>query len=109
MIIKDLKHAFALDKNENKLPSEEQILIADKVCSEISRRHLTTPALIFLESFRPLNYIGSQALHFFYPFISAITNAKGYKIFSEFLETRNSIDYLYQRIEEYENQHETEK
>ena len=45
-------------------------------------------------------------MHFFHPFISAITNAKGYRIFSEFLELRSSIDYLYNRIEFFENEYE---
>ena len=108
MPIKGIKHAFALSSKNEPDPSEEQKMVVEKVCKEISRRHLTTPALIFLESFRPLNYIGSQVLHFFHPFISAITNAHGYRIFTEFLEKRSSIDYLYNRIEYFENKFEKE-
>ena len=106
MTIKGIKHAFALSSKNEPDPSEEQKMVVEKVCKEISRRHLTSPALIFLESFRPLNYIGSQVMHFFHPFISAITNAKSYRIFSEFLELRSSIDYLYNRIEFFENEYE---
>ena len=93
MTLKGIKHAFAIPSDSEIVPTEEQ-------------RHLTSPALIFLESFRPLNYIGSQVMHFFHPFISAITNAKSYRIFSEFLELRSSIDYLYNRIEFFENEYE---
>ena len=108
MTLKGIKHAFAIPSDSEIVPTEEQKDIIDKVCIEISRRHLTSPALIFLESFRPLNYIGSQVMHFFHPFISAITNANGYRIFSEFLESRSSIDYLYNRIEYFENEFEKE-
>ncbi len=97
-----LKHAFGIKSNSNEAPTDQQKAVIDKVCREIARRHLTTPALIFLESFRPLNYIGSQIMHFFHPFISAISSAEGYRIFSEFLESRSSVDYLYERIEFYE-------
>ena len=104
-----LKHAFAIQSETDTVFTEEQKNLVDKVCREISRRHLTTPALIFLESFRPLNYIGSQILHYFHPFISAITNANGYRIFTEFLEKRSSVDYLYDRIEYFENKFEKER
>ncbi len=104
-----LKHAFAIQSDNDTIITEEQKNLVDKVCREISRRHLTTPALIFLESFRPLNYIGSQILHYFHPFISAITNANGYRIFTEFLEKRSSVDYLYDRIEYFENKFEKER
>jgi hypothetical protein len=48
---------------------------------------------------RPLNFIGSQALHFFTPLISVVTDAEGYRAFCAFLEQRGSIDYFCQRIE----------
>ena len=51
MTIKGIKHAFALSSKNEPDPSEEQKMVVEKVCKEISRRHLTTPALIFLESF----------------------------------------------------------
>lgn len=104
-----LKHAFAIQSETDAVFTEEQKTIVDKVCREIARRHLTTPALIFLESFRPLNYIGSQIMHFFHPFISAVVNADGYQQFSKFLESRNSIDYLFKRIEFYEKEFENQK
>ena len=106
MTIKAFKHAFAIHSVTGTNPTEKQKDVVDKVCREISRRHLSTPALIFLESFRPLNYIGSQVMHFFHPFISAITKASDYRLFSQFLESRSSIDYLYNRIEYFENEYD---
>jgi len=109
MISANIKHAFAINSKTKSNPTEEQKTVVDKVCREIARRHLTTPALIFLESFRPLNFIGSQIMHFFHPFISAVVNADGYQQFSEFLESRNSIDFLYERIEFFEEEYEKQK
>ena len=96
-----LKHAFAVDDGPVE-PTPEQAKAVDAVCREVVKRHMTTPALLFLEMSRPLNYIGSQAMHFFQPMISAISDAAGPKHFAEFLEHRGSIEYICRRIEDLE-------
>jgi hypothetical protein len=100
--VKWLKHAFAVDPPGPAAPTEEQRAAVDKICREIVRRHLTTPALLFLEMSRPLNYIGSQTLHFFQPMIGVLTDAKGPEQFALFLEKRGSIEYICRRIEDLE-------
>lgn len=102
--MKWLKHAFAVDPPGPAEPTPEQKSAVDKVCAEIVRRHLTMPALVFLESSRPLNFLGSQAMHFFMPIVSAITDSRGPQHFAEFLSRRGSIDYLCRRIEDYEDE-----
>lgn len=97
-----LKHAFSVDPPGPAKPTPEQEAAVDKVCAEIVRRHLTTPALVFLEMSRPLNYLGAQALHFFAPFVAVLTDAEGHRHFAAFLEQRGSVDYLCGRIEELE-------
>lgn len=94
-----IKHAFALDE-PNVGPTHAQKQVVDKVCAEIVRRGLATPALLSLEVFRPLNYVGSQVMHFFRPIVSVVLDGDGYRHFSEFLEHRQSVDYLRDRIEE---------
>lgn len=94
-----IKHAFALDEpNVGPTPAQKQVV--DKVCAEVVRRGLATPALLSLEVFRPLNYLGSQVMHFFRPIVNVILDGDGYRHFSEFLEHRQSVDYLRERIEE---------
>ena len=97
-----LKHAFAVDPPGPAEPTDEQRIPVDKICREIVRRHMTTPALLFLEMSRPLNFIGSQMLHFFQPLISALTESHGPEHFARFLEKRGSIDYICRRIEDLE-------
>ncbi len=94
-----LRHAFALDEPDFE-PTDAQKEVVDKVCREIVRRGLATPTLIFLEMFRPLNYIGSQVMHFFRPIVAIVLDGDGYRHMSEFLEHRQSVDHLRQRIEE---------
>ena len=97
-----LKHAFAVDPPNAAQPDETQQRAADAVCREIVRRHLTTPALVFLESMRPLNYVIAHGLHFAMPFVSVLTRAEGPRRFATFLEHRGSFEYLCRRIEELE-------
>ena len=99
-----LKHAFAIDPPGAAEPTEDQKPVVEKVCQEVIRRRMATPALIMLETFRPLNFVGSQVLHFFHPIVSAILTTEAYKHFTEFLERRGSVDYLCQRIEQLDDE-----
>lgn len=104
MSLKWFKHAFAVDKPGPAEPTPQQKEVVDKICLQIIKRHLTTPALAFLEMSRPLNFIGSQTMHFFAPFLSALTESQDHRHFAQFLEQRGSIDYICQRIEELETE-----
>jgi hypothetical protein len=97
-----LRHAFAIDSPGPAEPTGRQKAAVDLVCSEIARRHLTTPALIFLETFRPLSFVGSQAMHFFQPIVSAVIRGDAYQHFAEFLEQRGSVDYICRELEKLE-------
>lgn len=101
-----IKHAFALDDGKGG-PTPEQKEVVEKVCRQVVRRGLTTPALVSLEVFRPLNYVGSQAMHFFRPIVNIVLDGEGYRHFAEFLETRDSVEYLRERLEAIED--ETQK
>ena len=97
-----LKHAFAVDPPGPAKPTEEQALIVDKLCREIVRRHLATPALLFLETARPLGFLGAQTLHFLGPFAQVATGSDAHRQLALFLERRGSIDFLCRRIEQLE-------
>ncbi len=106
-IVKRLKHAFAVDPPGPAEPTVEQQPAVDWLCLQIARRRLTTPGLIFLETFRPMNYLGSQAMHFFRPGVWALAadhTYAGYVNFTEYLGHRGSIDYLTRRIEHFETE-----
>lgn len=94
-----LKHAFAIEPEGPVEPTEAQRPIVEALCRQIVARDLATPAQVFLESVKPLNYVSSQALVFFAPLLSAIADAAACRHVSEFLERRGAIDYLCRRIE----------
>ncbi len=57
------------------------------------------PAILFLESVKPLNYIGSQMLVFFEPFVQTLFTVKDYNEFVRMMEERENVERLLQRIE----------
>jgi hypothetical protein len=98
------KHAFAVDPPGPATPDELERDLIDRLCREIVRRRLTTPALVFLETSHPLNYIGSQFMLFFAPVVELIVAREKYRTLVGFLERRGSIEYICQRIEHFEAQ-----
>ena len=63
---------------------------------------MTLPALMALEMGRPLNFVASQAIHFFKPIVSVILDGPTLEEFANFLEQRGSVEYLCQRLEHWE-------
>jgi len=93
-----LKHAFAIEKGEP-TPTPRQEELIDRLSHEVVKRGLTVPAIMFLEMSKPMNQLGANALHFFSPLITAVTDAQSHRDFAEFLEHRGSIELLCRRIE----------
>ncbi len=65
----------------------------------IARRRMVAPAILFLESLRPLSYVGSQAMLFLRPFLTPLLNTERYDRLAEILERREGIEALVQAIE----------
>jgi hypothetical protein len=94
-----LKHAFAVDPQGAAEPSDAQRLVIDRLCAEVVRRRMTTPARLALEMGRPLNYVSAQLLHFFQPFLAILADTAAYDEFASFLEQRGSAEYIAGRLD----------
>ena len=64
-----------------------------KLAEEVKSRRLTTPAIFFLEMTRPLNFVGSQAMVFFGPIISAFVKTDGYYKAAEIFEITTALNF----------------
>ena len=104
-----MSSAFSVEPEEPFSPNQRQQEIIEKLATWIDRKRLHLPAIMFLESVKPLNYLGSQVLVFFYPFVTAFLNSKDYKEFQQLLEYRESIGYIIEAIEKKEKQRENRK
>jgi len=86
---------------KNTLPAEEEAVL-DKVAHKVIEWRMAAPAILFLESVKPLNFIGSQAMVFFEPIVQSLFNIKDYDTFRQVLEKRESIEILLLKIEKYD-------
>ncbi len=75
-----------------------------KMAVEIVDRHMAAPAIVVLESSKPLSFLGSQALVFLNPIISMVANFQSYDKYVELLSERANIEKLILEIEDYEDQ-----
>ena len=84
--------------------SPEELEVFRKIAQKVVDWNMTVPAIMFLESVKPLNYIGSQAMVFFEPFVTAIFSApvsvREYNLFRQMMEKRENVERLLQKIEE---------
>ena len=79
--------------------SDEQVKLFDKLSDLVAKKRLTMPAILFLESVRPLNFVGSQAMLFFAPMVHAVFDARQYDLIQKALERRETLAYLIDLLE----------
>jgi len=104
-----LRHAFAVDPPGPAAPTVDEEASVEWLCRQVSRRGLTTPALVALETCRPLNGLSSASLRMLQPTIEVLlpeTAATNVEHFASFLEKRGSVDHLVERLETLEAQRE---
>ncbi|MFH1144613.1 MAG: hypothetical protein V1774_08735 [Candidatus Eisenbacteria bacterium] len=78
--------------------TDEELL--DAIAKRLVGMGLAVPAVFFLESTKPLSFVGSQALIFLQPFVEAFLSVRHYQRFAELMEDRGNIEKLIQRLEE---------
>lgn len=92
--------AYDLPPEEEELSQKEQEILF-KLADFVVRKGMTVPAILTLETVKPLNYIGSQAMVFLEPFVQAvIRDVSGYNTFRHMMEKRDNVERLLQKIEE---------
>jgi hypothetical protein len=82
--------------------SDEARDLYGRLARRVVRLGLGPVAVLFIESSRPLNFVGSQLLHFFAPFVQAFGGFRDYELLARVLEDRRSVDLLLEAIEKEE-------
>ena len=99
MTFRDMFSLGAKGKEKEGLtPQQEEILT--KIAQKVVHWKMSVPAILFLESVKPLNYIGSQMMAFFEPFVQTVFSWKDYDEFRRMMEERGTIEKLLQKIEQ---------
>lgn len=88
-----LRHAFAVQPAQGELSAADSVLL-ERVADAIVKRGMAAPATVFLESMGPMNFLGSQALHFVSPIIECAFSAKEVTQVAHLLERRDIISRL---------------
>jgi hypothetical protein len=88
---------------DGQMPSpERQKELLEKIADQIVKRKMTTPAILFFESIKPLSFVGSQALVFLQPIVQAFLNRREYDEIVLMMEERENVEKLLVEIERQE-------
>ncbi len=93
------------DTSRPAIPAEEDAVM-DKFARKVVEWRMAVPAILFIESGRPLNYIASQAMIVAQPLaqptLEMFFNFQEYDVFRQALERRENVEIVLQKIEKYD-------
>ena len=81
------------------LLTPEQEAAVEQLVDGVVRFGLETPAILFLESVKPMNRLGSTAMVFFQPVFAPFASWVSTGALAELLEDRRAIEYVIRMIE----------
>lgn len=81
------------------LLAEDRALL-ERVAARIVELRLEVPAVVTLESTRPLSLVAGQAMVFFEPFVLALFRFPDYRRFAQLIERRDAMESLTTLIEQ---------
>lgn len=95
---RSFKHASRAPGAGEALTDDDRKLL-DRLAETTVRYRMTVPAILFLESMKPLSFVGSQAMYFFEPMVRALFAVPEYERFAALMERRESVEALLVAIE----------
>ena len=78
----------------------EQIELLNRLADKVVGLGFALPAVLFLETMRPVNFIGSQVMLFFQPMLRTWFTLREYDLMQQALERRETLGYLTDLIED---------
>lgn len=79
---------------------EDQAAAVDAVARFVVRFGMTVPAILAVESLRPLSFVGSQFMHMLSPSVGVFLPPEHWAALAKLLEQRRGVDVLLERIEQ---------
>lgn len=93
-----------MDEIEFEVTEERKKFLINKIAQKVVDYRLAPVAIVFLESSKPLSFIGNQFLIFMQPFYRALFSYREYEEITAMLEDRNNIEALICEIERLEEE-----
>ncbi|HEY3283938.1 MAG TPA: hypothetical protein VGN26_16850 [Armatimonadota bacterium] len=81
------------------LTDEERDAMLETLAAKVVARRLETPAILFLEMHRPLNFLASQSLIVGMPFLAPLFGPDQVEAYSALLQDSANVDRLIDRIQ----------
>ncbi|MFH1312036.1 MAG: hypothetical protein ABIJ00_02310 [Candidatus Eisenbacteria bacterium] len=72
------------------------------MAERIVRMRMAVPAIFFLESSKPLAFLGGQLLIFLEPFVQTLFNIRQYQQFALMMEDRDNWEKMIKKVEDLE-------
>ena len=91
-----MRHAFSLG-GSLRLDDDGRTLL-DRLAEIVVSRRMAEPALLFLESVKPLGFLGGQAMHFLSPFATMVLNPSQYRTLAHIMAHREGVEALMDAI-----------
>jgi hypothetical protein len=91
-----------MDEVEFEVTEERKKFLVNKIAQRIVDMRLSPVAIVFLESSKPLSFIGNQFMIFMQPFYRAFFSYREYEEIAAMLEERKNIEILICEIERLE-------
>ncbi|MEO0231790.1 MAG: hypothetical protein ABIM49_06365 [candidate division WOR-3 bacterium] len=73
--------------------------LIERIVKRILELKLEVPAILLLESLKPISFITSQFFVFLEPFVNSIFSFKNYQRFYKMLEDRENIEKIIEELE----------
>ena len=86
--------------SEPRAIGEDDLRLLERLADRIVALRLEVPALVTLESAKPVTLIASQAMVFFQPFVAALFPVASYERFARLMEHRDHVERLARLVEE---------
>ena len=97
-----LKHAFKVEQAVDFAATPDEQALLDKFAEKVCSYGLALPGILFLETFRPMNFLTSQGMAFFEPIVRSMFDWESYTVFWKMLERRGSVEALISTLENHE-------
>jgi len=78
----------------------EDLALLERLSARVVELHLDVPAVLALESGKPLSLLASQAMLFFEPMVQALFSFADYRRVASLLERRDVLEQLTRMIEQ---------
>jgi hypothetical protein len=88
---------------------EQEKAVITRIAQKIIDRGFVTPAVFFLELMKPFSLLGSHALVFFGPILTAFIRQEGYYRATELLEDPKNVEFLISEIERLDKNNKNNK